>query len=77
MKEGLFSKVIVVFSILTILAYTAAVLWFTWLGLYVPDSLTYSFFGAFAIELSALAGIKIKEKASHRMGGRHDFNDIL
>ena len=61
-KDGRFSKVIVVFSILTILAYTAAVLYCTWYGRYVPDSLTYSFFAAFSIELSALAGIRIKTR---------------
>lgn len=56
-----FSKVIVVFSILTILTYTATVLYFAWNGKYVPDSLTYAFYGVFGVELSALAGIKIKE----------------
>ena len=59
--SGRFSKKIVIVSILTILAYTATVLYFTWYGRYVPDSLTYSFFAAFSVELSALAGIRIKE----------------
>ncbi len=57
-----FSKFIVVLSILTILAYTATVLYFAWHNVFVPDSLTYSFYGAFAVELSALAGIEIKSK---------------
>ncbi len=61
-----FSKFIVVISILTILAYTATALYFTWYGKYIPDSLTYSFFAAFAVELSALAGIRIKENKFER-----------
>ena len=56
-----FSKGIVFLSIVTLIAYTAVVLYFVWHGRHVPDSLTYAFFGAFAVELSALAGIKIKE----------------
>ncbi len=56
-----FSKKIVVLSILTVIAYTGIVLYLSWHGRHVPDSLTYSFFGVFGIELSALAGIKIKE----------------
>lgn len=54
-KNIRFSKFIVVLSILTLLAYTIAVLVFYWHGKQVPDSLKYSFFGAFAVELSALA----------------------
>lgn len=61
-KSGKFSKWIVVVSILTILAYTGAVMYFVWHDKFVPDSLIYSFFAAFAVELSAMAGIKIKEK---------------
>jgi len=61
-EEGKFSKLIVIVSILTMLAYTATVLFFSWHDKFVPDSLTYSFFGAFAVELSALAGIKVKER---------------
>lgn len=73
-----FSKFIVTLSILLIVTYTAAVLWFVWQGLYVPDSLTYSFFGAFAVELSAVAGIKIKEKVTKQeFKGNDYFNDIL
>ena len=72
-----FSKFIVTLSILILLAYTSAVLWFVWQGLYVPDSLTYSFFGAFAVELSAVAGIKIKEKVVQRDQRNEFFNDIL
>ncbi len=60
-----FSKIIVVLSILTILAYTSVVLFFVWHDRYVPDSLTYSFFAAFAVELSALAGIKVKDKQNY------------
>ena len=56
-----FSKRIVVLSILTVIAYTGIVLYLSWHGRLVPDSLTYSFFGAMSIELTALAGIKIKE----------------
>jgi len=56
-----FSKFIVIFSVLTVLAYTAVALYFTWHDKYIPDALTYSFFAMFAVELSALAGIKIKE----------------
>jgi len=57
-----FSKTMVVFSILILLAYTAVHLFFSWHEKYIPDSLTYSVFTAFSIELSALAGIKITEK---------------
>jgi hypothetical protein len=60
-----FSKKIVTVSILTVLAYTGAVLYFVWHDKFVPDSLTYSFFAMFAVELSALAGIRIKEKGGH------------
>ena len=56
-----FSKFIVVLSILTILAYTVTALYFVWHEKFIPDSLTYSFYGVFGVELSALAGIKIKE----------------
>lgn len=61
-KDGKFSKWIVVLSILTMLAYTATALFFSWHDKFVPNSLTYSFFGAFAVELSAVAGIRIKER---------------
>ena len=56
-----FSKRIVILSILSVLIYTAIVLYFSWYEHTVPDSLTYSFYGVFGIELGALAGIKIKE----------------
>jgi len=72
-----FSKFIVTLSILLIVTYTVAVLWFVWQGLHVPDSLTYSFFAAFAVELSAVAGIKIKEKVVQRDQRNEFFNDIL
>lgn len=57
-----FSKKIVIVSIITVLLYTGAVLYFVWHDKFVPDSLTYSFFAMFAVELSALAGIKIKDR---------------
>jgi hypothetical protein len=56
-----FSKRVVIFSIAAIMLYTAVVLFFTWHGKFVPDSLTYSYFGSFAVELSAIAGIKINK----------------
>ena len=70
-----FSKVIVVFSITTILAYTAVDLMLLVEGYHVPDSLRYCFYGAFSIELSALAGIKVKEKAQDIK--RQDYNNII
>jgi len=63
-----FSKRIVMLSIMTILLYTAVVLYFNWHGKFVPDSLTYSFFAAFSVELSALAGIRIKENYEGKEG---------
>jgi hypothetical protein len=53
---------------MTILLYTAVVLYFNWHGKFVPDSLTYSFFAAFSVELSALAGIRIKENYEGKEG---------
>ena len=60
-----FSKIIVAISILSILVYTSIVLYFSWYDKFIPDSLTYSFYGVFGIELSALAGIRIKEIRYH------------
>jgi|GEM_PF-5155485 len=57
-----FSKLIVLLSVLTLISYTVAVFVLIIEGYHVPDSLTYSFFGAFTVELTALAGIKIKDK---------------
>ena len=56
-----FSKQVVIFSIAAIMLYTAVVLFFVWHDKFVPDSLTYSYFGSFAVELSAVAGIKINK----------------
>ncbi len=64
MAKSKFSKFIVALSILSIWMYTATVIYCIWHGKVVPDSLTYSFYGVFGVELSVLAGIKIKEKRS-------------
>jgi len=59
-----FSKIIVISCIATILLFTAVVLLLCANDKSVPDSLIYSFFGVFGIELAALAGIKIKERSN-------------
>ncbi len=65
-RKGQFSKLIVLLSILTVISYTVATFMMIIEGYHVPDSLTYSFFGAFAVELSALAGIKVRDKAEKK-----------
>jgi len=71
-----FSKVIVVLSFITVLTYTAVHLYFSWHDKFIPDSLTYSFYGMFAVELSALAGIKIKETVT-KVKERYNFEDVF
>ncbi len=61
-KDSRFSKWIVVLSVLLVLVYTAVYLYFVWEGKYIPAELTYSFFATFSVELSALAGIRIKKQ---------------
>ena len=56
-----FSKVIVVFSILTVLGFTIATFYMYWHTRYIPDSLIYSFYAFFGTEMLALAGIRKKE----------------
>ena len=74
-----FSKLIVLLSILTVISYIIAVFLMIIEGYHVPDSLTYSVFGMFGVELSALAGIKIKDKAQEYKRERQfdDFNNIV
>lgn len=61
-RNGKYSKVIVILVIVSILVYTSLALFISFKGGIVPDSLTYSFFGALTGELLALAGIKIVKK---------------
>jgi len=64
-KKKSFSKVIVILSVMTVMGYTAVHLYFSWNGIHIPEALTYSFFGMFGVELSALAwrtGIEAKEE---------------
>ncbi len=65
-KKNLFMKFAVTVSILILLSYTAISLYFASIGIYVPDALTYSVFGAFAFELGVAGGIKIGDTK-----GRH------
>ncbi len=61
MKKDDFSKTIVVFAFTTVLVYVAIVLFFSWHDRLVPDSLTYSFFGAIVGEFSVLGWIKVSK----------------
>lgn len=61
MEKDDFSKTIVVFAFITVLAYVAIVLYFSWHDRLVPDSLTYSFFAAIVGEFSVLGWIKVSK----------------
>ncbi len=61
-KEKQFSKTIVVFSLITVLVFTGIILFFYWNMRQVPDSVIYSFYALFGVELASLAGIKKKEE---------------
>lgn len=77
-KRKRFSKFIVVLCILTLWSYAVAVLYFTYLGFYVPDSLTYTFVPAFTLELGALAGIEIKDAiAEKKIEKQEKYHDIV
>ena len=61
MKRGDFSKPLVISIVTTVLIYTAIVLFCSWHGRHVPDSLTYSFYGFFGFETGFLALIKVSK----------------
>lgn len=61
-RRHLFSKVIVVSLLLTIVAYVATVFYFVWNGIYPPDSLTYTFLPAVIGQLGIMSTITKKDK---------------
>jgi len=75
MSKGKFSKGVVIFSVVAVLVFTAVTFFFVWHGRYIPDSIVYSFYGMFGVELSALAGIKITKAKSNNPYGELRRND--
>lgn len=73
-RDNRFSKFVVLLSLFTLLGYTAAMFVFSWFGRTMPDSLTYSFFGAFSVELSALAWLTRGGKKKQDRGQKVDEN---
>ena len=61
LRKGLYSKIILILVIATVLCYTAAVLCISNTGGIVPDSLTYCFFTFFGVEIVSLVTIKCKK----------------
>lgn len=60
-RKGVFSKIILSLVIVTVLIYTAAVLFISGAGGTIPDSLTYCFFGFFGTEIISLVTIRVNK----------------
>jgi len=58
----LFLKCLVVFLILTIIAYVVTVFWFVWNDKFVPDSLNYTFLPSIIAQLGLMHNITRKNK---------------
>ena len=50
-----FSKFVVILTVISIYAYTATVLIFSWFGKIVPSELTVAYYSFFSVEMMALA----------------------
>jgi magnesium-transporting ATPase (P-type) len=61
-RSKLFSKIVVVSLLLSIVAYVITVFYFIWYGKYVPDSLTYTFLPAIIGQLGLVHNITRKDK---------------
>lgn len=59
LRKGLYSKIILILVIVTVLCYTSAVLCISNTGGIVPDSLTYCFYAFFGTEVISLVTIKV------------------
>ena len=55
MKQGKFSKLVVMLSFLLLVSFTVCCLMLLTTNVYIPDSLIYAVFGFFGTEMVALA----------------------
>ncbi len=77
-NRHLFSKTIVVLSVISIYLYTATVLYFSWHYRVVPPEVTVGYYSFFGVEMLALAYKHTKQKTAElQYNNYNEGSDIL